>query len=210
MRIAVTPPNAAVAAFLLAAPAGPALAAQSGESLPPATLWEGLLAGLARPLLAPEHLIFVLALGIVAAASPMGLRVPAAFIAATLAGVLARTAAGGHALVEPLVAVSLLAAGLAFLSEPLLRHRLWVAGAAVAGLLHGYASGDEFAGAAGLVIASCLAGLAGVQTMLALAMGAFVAPMLAADPGMRMRLRAAGGALIAMGVLYLGTSLIET
>ena len=72
----------------------------------PSTFVEGLLSGLGHPVIGPEHIAVLLALGLVVGASRLSLMLPVAFIAAMAAGVEAHVSgiavpgveAGDHAI----------------------------------------------------------------------------------------------------------------
>jgi urease accessory protein len=103
----------------------------------------GLAAGLVHPL-AADHLLAVLAVGLLAAADTRWLRAPLVFLAALAAGALAGLGGVLPAPGEAAIAASVLMFGLLLLA-PRLPARQWaltaVAGAA---LLHGLAHGTEW------------------------------------------------------------------
>ena len=108
----------------------------------PSTLLEGLLSGLGHPVIGPDHLAFVIALGIAAAVVPGPLAVIAAFVALSAAGVLLHIAELDVPMIEPLVALTVLMAGAALVWSRSVTRPIWIGLAAVAGLLHGYAFGE--------------------------------------------------------------------
>ena len=171
--------HGALARFRLAAAsalcmcAGAAQAHHVMDYATPATAWQGLLSGLAHPVIGIDHLLFVVGAGVLAARLQRGFTLPLAFvIASTLAVVLG---AGGAALPlgEVWVAVSLIVLG-----GVLLRARA-PHGGAVAGLfllggaVHGVALSEGVVGAEMTPLYAYLAGLALVQC--AIACGAWVA-----------------------------------
>ena len=86
-----------LAAVFLSSPAF-AHHAMGGEV--PQTLFQGLLSGLAHPVIGIDHLAFIVLVGIAAAASGRVLAAPLAFIAATLAGTAIHLAGVGLPLAE--------------------------------------------------------------------------------------------------------------
>jgi urease accessory protein len=131
----------------------------------------GFVSGLAHPLLGPDHLLAMLAVGLWAALAGGRalLGYPAAFVLAMLAGGMA--GAGGPALpvIEPVILASIMVIGAA--AALALRVSLWAAIPALAlfGLVHGLAHGVEGPGGAdyalGFVIAT--GALHGVGILLA-------------------------------------------
>jgi urease accessory protein len=105
-------------------------------------------AGLAHPLTGLDHLLAMLAVGMLASRLPGAKRwtLPASFIAAMIVGCL--VAAIGIALpfVEGLIAVSLLAFGALLLSNRPLSAPMGAALVALFGVFHGHAHGSETIG----------------------------------------------------------------
>ncbi len=159
MTRAISPATAAI--LLVIAP--PALAHHPMGGATPTTFWHGLLSGLGHPILGPDHLMFVLALGVTAAFAAPGLLIPAAFIAATMAGVLVHAAGFDIPLAEALVGATLMVLGAVFLTGRTFTSPVWLVFSALAGIVHGYAFGETIVGADRGVIGAYLAGLAVVQ-----------------------------------------------
>ena len=148
-------------------------------------------------------------MGILAALIPSGLVAIGAFVLGSLGGVLVHAAAIEIPLSEALVAATLIGMGFVFLTGRGLKRGGWPIVLAIAGLLHGYAYGEAVAGAELTPIIAYLIGLALVQFALAVAGKVFVETVTMSDFAMTHRLRAAGGALVALGVLFLATSLVQ-
>jgi urease accessory protein len=129
------------------------------------------LAGLAHPLLGADHLLAMVAVGFLGARFAGGARwaLPAAFVAAMLAGALLGVAGVSLPAVEPMVALSVLALGLAIACALRFPPAAGAAAVAVFALFHGHAhfagqpSGAPFAAfAAGMLIATALLHAAGI------------------------------------------------
>src|SRR5689334_13744989 len=133
----------------------------------PATFMEGLLSGLGHPVIGPDHLAFIVAIGIAAALLRSGWAVVAIFLACSAAGVLGHVARLDVPFLEPLIAASVLAAGCALLWSRGTGERLWQLLAAIAGLLHGYAFGESIVGAEQPVLGAYLLGLAVIEALVA-------------------------------------------
>jgi urease accessory protein len=132
----------------------------------PSTFGEGLLSGLGHPVFGPEHLGFLLAVGIVVGAGGLNLALCGAFIAAMAIGVAVHVNGLGIPAAEILVALSALLAGLLIARGRALSLLGWSALFAVAGFFHGYAFGESIAGAERGALAAYLLGLVIVQSVL--------------------------------------------
>ncbi|MBN9278263.1 MAG: HupE/UreJ family protein, partial [Hyphomicrobium sp.] len=139
-----------------------------------------------------------------------GFGIIAGFIAASSIGVLAHVIELNVPLVELLVAASVIVAGAALAIGLTGARGAWLMLAIIAGLFHGYAFGETVVGAEHNVIGGYLIGLAIIQAVIAsLAMLASRRFLVSAEQS-PMGLRAAGGALTALGLFLLVISLVET
>src|SRR5437763_337228 len=100
------------AAALMCLAASPASAHHVMGGKLPSTFSEGLLSGLGHPVIGPEHLGFLLAVGIVVGASGLSLMLCGVFIAAMAFGVAVHVNGVGIPAAEILVALSALRVGL--------------------------------------------------------------------------------------------------
>jgi urease accessory protein len=195
-----------LAALLALAPL-PALAHHPLGGTVPSSLWEGFASGVGHPMIGPDHLAFLLAAGVLAAALPAarGALAILAFVAGGFLGSLAHVAGIGFGPVEALVALSLAAAGAALLAGA--PAALLPAGFALAGLAHGHAFAEAIIGAEPTPLVAYLTALALTQAGIGL-LAMFVARRVAAaGHGVALR-RAAGFAGVALGVLFLGASIV--
>jgi len=147
--------------LLLILAANPALAHHMEGGRLPTTYLGGLLSGIAHPVIGPDHLVFLLAIGLAGSRSP-GRWVPA-LVACGLGGSLLGLAWPALPWIEPLVALSLVAAGLVALGKlprPLMLPLIGCHGAALAGVM---------VGAEPTPLLAYLLGLGLVQTTLLLA-----------------------------------------
>jgi urease accessory protein len=169
----------------------------------PTTFLEGLLSGLSHPAIGIDHLAFLVTLGVVAAMMPAGIAMIASFVAAATVGELIHAANVELPLSEQLVAVSVIAAGLLIALGLGARQLIWLPFAGAAGLLHGYAFGEEILGADGIVIAAYLTGVVIVCSVIALGVMQFASKVLAlSDAGSR-PLRVAGALIGLLGIVLL-------
>ncbi len=143
--------------------AQPALAHHPLGGRLPASAFEGLMSGLAHPILGPDHFLFVLAIGLLALRVSVGLWLPVAFVLGGLGGAAFHLGSGSLPLVEVGVTGSLALAGfcLARQAEPKSLGMLGLG--AIAGLFHGYAFGEAIFGAEMMPLWSYLIGLTVVQ-----------------------------------------------
>ncbi len=125
--------------MLLAAPAS-AHHAMGGAT--PSNGWEGLLSGLAHPVIGFDHLAFVVAAGLIAARHRRGAFIPIAFVAASLVGTGVHVLAWNLPAPELGIALSVLLIGALLVAR---RESLPISLglAALAGIFHGYAYGES-------------------------------------------------------------------
>lgn len=179
----------------------------------PATFMEGLLSGLAHPVIGPDHLAFIIAIGIAAAVILSGIGLIASFIAASFLGLLAHVARIDIPLTEPLIAFSVIAAGAliaAAKSTDVARSSgVWLALGVGAGLLHGYAFGESIVGAHRVALHGYLIGLAIVSAAIAITAMLVVRRLLETDTLTPARIRIAGAGLGVIGTLLLVASMVS-
>jgi len=142
----------------------------------PATIWQGLASGVGHPVIGLDHLVFLLAAGVLFGAG----RIVSSGRALLLAGLFALAALAGTTLRVPgivvpfgegFVALSLLIIAGCLLLGRMPGLRVGLPLAVVAGLAHGYAFGESVVGAETTPLLAYLAGLA--LTQMALMIGAY-------------------------------------
>ena len=148
----------------------PAAAHHPMDGAMPETLWQGFASGIGHPVIGLDHLAFLLAAGVLAAALPRGdaFRAMAGFLAAGMVGLTLHMAGIGLGMTEALVATSVLLTGLALLVAKPVSAPALLAGFALAGLFHGHAFAEAVIGAEATPIIAYLAGLAVIQGALML------------------------------------------
>jgi urease accessory protein len=188
--------------ILLAAPAN-AHHAMGGAT--PSNGWEGLLSGLAHPVLGLDHLAFVVAAGLIAALHRRGAVIPIAFVAASLIGTRVHALAWTLPATELWISWSVLLFG-ALLMARRQRLALSAALAAGAGVFHGYAYGESIVGAESTPLAAYLLGLALVQLAIGLSTRSLFHLAARRTPDMgSVTLRRAGIVICGVGLAYLST-----
>lgn len=130
--------GSAVGLVVAAAPA----AAHTGDGV------GGVWSGLAHPVLGLDHVVAMVAVGIVAAVLARPLAVPGAFLGAMAAGGALGMAGVPLPAGETAIALSVLLLGLALLAGAALRSDAALGLVAAAGVAHGHAHGLEAPGAA--------------------------------------------------------------
>ena len=199
-------PRHSFALGLLALLPLPAAAHHPMDGAMPQTLWQGFASGIGHPVIGLDHLAFLLAAGVLAAALPrsQALRAVAGFLVAGMAGLALHMVGFGLGMTEALVAASVLLAGLALLVTKRISAPALLTGFALAGLFHGRAFAEAVIGAEATPILAYLAGLSVIQG--ALMLGA----MAMAQQAKRARwLRPAMGAVASFaGVGFLVVALV--
>jgi urease accessory protein len=172
----------------------------------PSDFGEGLLSGLGHPVIGPEHLAFLLAVGVVVGSSGLSLALPAVFVAAMAIGVMLQVAGMIVPGAEILVALSVLLAGYLVARGRALPTITWSALFAAAGIFHGYAFGSSIVGAESTPIGAYLAGLVINQSILTVGVALLVRHMGARFSELAPRL--AGAAILGVGFAALVGDLI--
>jgi urease accessory protein len=148
--------------------AAPALAHHPMGGATPRTLTEGLLSGLAHPVIGPDHLAFVIGIGILSASARHGWALPAIFLVAGALGTALHLGGAGVPGSEWLVAGSVVLMGAAIWLYGRLSAAPTAGLCAVGGILHGYALAESIVGAEPSPLGAYLIGLAAIQLTLAL------------------------------------------
>lgn len=187
----------AVLAALLAI-AGPAEAHHAMGGALPDSLADGLVSGLAHPMIGLDHLAFIVAAGLVAALLG-SIWLPAVFVGASILGVVIHLLELDLPLAELVIAASVLAIG-AFLASGRRRGEqgVWLAVFAFMGIFHGYAYGESIVGAEPTPLAAYLAGLAIVQTVVVVGIAAAASRWSWRADALQLRL--AGAAVFGVGL----------
>jgi urease accessory protein len=187
--------------------ATPAAAHHVADGKTPTSWLEGLLSGIAHPVIGVDHLAFIVVIGLVAAFLQNGRRIMLSFAGALLTGVVLHLVKPNLPMAEVLVAGSVLLAGLVLILQRTSSERLWTVIAASAGLLHGYVLGEPIAGAPSGALVSYLVGLALAQGLIMLPVKTFADVMLVEDRAEALKVQAAGGAVTAIGMFFVASAI---
>jgi urease accessory protein len=158
---------AAIGGLLLLS-SSPVLAHHAMGGATPETFAQGLLSGLAHPVIGLDHLAFLVVAMLLTCVLRGAARflVPLAFIGATLGGTALHVGAANIPLSETLVALSVLVGGVLALSRRFPGAFALGTIFAASGILHGYAYGESIVGAEATPLLAYLAGFAAIQYVL--------------------------------------------
>lgn len=193
------------AAAILLAMAEPALAHHAMDGATPSTALQGLISGLAHPILGLDHFAAVLAVGGLAALTQAGLGPLLAYVALTMAGAALHAAGFGIPGAEPGVALSVLVLGVVLADHRLRSATVALVLFGLTGFIHGYALGETIVGAEPAPLYGYFAGLAVIQ--FAIAFAAMRAAQWLLSNGRAVALRLAGAAIAGFAFATLVQSL---
>ena len=153
---------------------------------------------------------FIVVLGIVAPLMRAGIPMILAFVATAAIGTYARAVNFDYPYVEQLVSLSVVAAGLLIALGLGARKLIWVPLALIAGLLHGYAFGEEVLGADGPVIAAYMIGVTVVCLAIVLAAMLLSSKVLFLSEAGSRPLRIGGALVSILGIILLAQLMMQT
>lgn len=183
----------------------PALAHHAMGGSLPATAFEGFLAGMAHPIIGPDHFAFIVAAGLLAVTRKSGVIIPIAFVIAAMAGTGLHLAQVNLPGVELLIASSVLMGGLVLVLRDRLNTLAVTALAAVAGVFHGYAYGESVVGAEMTPLLAYLIGFTAMQLAISLTacgVGRAIANRRTSDQPPTDALRSAGLVICGVGLAF--------
>lgn len=135
----------------------------------PSTFLQGLLSGIGHPIIGLDHFAFVAGIGLAAVMLKQRFWLPAAFVAATVLGVAVHLFSVDLPLVEPIIALSVLIAGVLLISGTAISFLAWASLFGIAGLFHGYAYGESIIGAEAAPLGAYFLGFGLIQYAIAIA-----------------------------------------
>jgi urease accessory protein len=191
----------------LLATAGTASAHHLMGGKTPSTLADGILSGVGHPIIGPDHLAFLVALGIAVGVGRLSLVTPFLFLVAMACGVAAHVAAVNIAAAELIVGASVLIAGVLIALDWRIPASAWAAIFSIAGFFHGYAYGESIYGAEPAPLVAYLVGLVAVQTVLVVGIAFASRALWTAS---RMGPRLVGAAICGVGFTVLAGQIIPT
>jgi len=170
----------------------------------PGTLVQGLLSGVAHPLIGIDHAAFMVASGILLARVPRGWWAVAALVIGSLVGAILHLNGVSLPSGEMAVAASVILIGVLVVLQP--RIGAWFAAAMLlaAGALHGYAYAETIVGAETTPLLAYLAGFSAIQFVVCAAASAGHRLVMRRIPERARFVGAiAGVAAVAIGVRFL-------
>jgi urease accessory protein len=135
----------------------------------PSTFAQGIASGLGHPIIGPDHLAFLVALGIAVGVGGLSFATPFLFLVAMACGVAAHVAAFNIPAAEIIVALSVVVVGVLLALDRRIPASGWAAILIIGGFFHGYVYGESIYGAETTPLAAYLVGLVAIQTVLVLA-----------------------------------------
>lgn len=182
--------------------ADPAFAHHVMGDRTPVTFADGLLSGLAHPIIGLDHFAAVVAVGCLAAMHRAGPALVLGFVIVMIAGVAAHVRGTTVPGAEIMVALSVI-----FLGTMLLRKHQMSVGVALSmfiavGLIHGYVLGESIYGAEASPLIAYFVGLAAIQSAVALA-AMFVARAVTRRQTDVLSLRLVGAGIVGIGLAVL-------
>ena len=195
--------------FTLMAYAAPTFAHHAMGGKTPETFDQGLLSGIAHPVIGLDHLAFLVVIALLAVKlkSPARFLVPLAFVVATVAGTAVHLAAINLPMTETIIAASLLLGGGLLVLRKDLSGLLLTAMSALFGVFHGYAYGESIVGAESTPLLAYLIGFAIIQYVVMLGIAFGVMKFAKHSTLVQDKLQRAGGAVaILIGSVFIALS----
>ncbi len=199
-----------VAALALSIPT-PAFAHHGMDGQTPTTILQGLLSGLAHPVIGADHLLFLIVAGVLVwmLDGASRYRAVAFLVTGQLLGTSIHLAAISLPIVEAVIALSVVVGGGLLLAHRRPSARQLAVLLVGAGTFHGYAFAEAIVGAETTPLAAYLVGLAVIQALVL--MGISVAleavELRARAPLVARGQRLAGGIAVAGGMLFLALAI---
>lgn len=133
----------------------------------PTTFFQGLISGLAHPVIGFDHLAFLIAMAAAAAYVGRNFMLPLAFVATTIVGAFVHFLAVDIPANETIIAITVFLTGFAVLNSDKVTTNTFIALFAISGLFHGYQYAESIVGADVAVIGSYLFGFGAIQALVA-------------------------------------------
>jgi urease accessory protein len=158
----------AVSMLALVSLATPALAHHAMGGKMPSNFFQGFMSGIAHPLIGPDHLAFIVSVGLLAATRKQGILIPVAFVVAAMLGTGLHLAKLNVPGVELFVSGSILLFGILLTLKNRVNTFTVVGLSVIAGLFHGYAYGESIFGAEMTPLLAYLTGFSVIQLVVSL------------------------------------------
>ena len=187
----------------------PAFAHHPSGGEVPSNFAEGFLSGIGHPVIGIDHLVFVVAIGLVAALSKkLGMVIPVASVAATAAGTALHLQSINLPVPELMISASVLVMGIFLAREKQVNLAIVTAIAAIAGIFHGYAYGESIVGAETTALGAYLLGFCSIQLLIS-AIAFYVARSLIKTAKPCIWLRFAGFTISGIGFAFVSNVILS-
>ena len=186
----------------------PALAHHPFGAETPDNFISGFLSGLGHPVIGLDHFAFVVAMGLLAVLNKKGILIPLVFTLATAIGTIIHLQSIDLPIVEIVIALSVIVAGIALAVEKFNGISLIVL-SAIAGIFHGFAYGEAIFGAEMTPLGGYLLGFIGIQfviSAIAFYLGRLTVSSI--NKNTSLALRFAGCVIAGMGITFLSNGLL--
>ena len=188
--------------------ASPVLAHHPSGGELPSTFIEGLVSGIGHPVIGIDHLVFVVAIGLLAALSKkIGMIIPLAFVVATAIGTAIHLQSISLPVPELIISASVLMMGILLAKEKQINLAIIAAIAAMAGIFHGYAYAESIVGAQTTVVSAYLLGFCSIQLGIS-AIAFYVGRSTIKSSKPAIWLRFAGFAICGIGFAFVSNSIL--
>jgi len=184
--------------------AAPAFAHHPLGGKTPSNFLEGFASGLAHPVIGFDHLAFVVAVGLLAAARPQGFLIPISFLASAMLGTGIHLMSLDLPVVELVVSSSILLFGFLIVSKDIGSTLIICLLAGVAGLFHGFAYGEAIFGAEMTPLVSYLAGFTAIQLLISITVFTIAQKFLNAS-----NMRSAGLVICGVGMAFASSQVVN-
>lgn len=176
----------------------------------PSTFLEGFLSGLGHPVIGIDHLVFAIAIGLLAALkNKLGPIVPVCFVVATAAGTGIHLQGIDLPVPELIISTSVLIMGIFLARENQASLALVTLIGAIAGIFHGYAYGESIVGAETTALGAYLLGFCVIQLGIS-AIAFYLGRLIIDKPtkSYQMSLRFAGFTICGIGFAFVSSAIL--
>lgn len=188
--------------------AHPAMAHHAMGGRMPSNFFEGFMTGMAHPLIGPDHFVFIVSVGLLAAIKRQGILISIAFVLSAMLGTGLHLGGLNLPGVELFVSGSILLSGILLVMKDSPKTTVVVALAAVAGVFHGYAYGEAIFGAEMTPLLAYLIGFSIIQLIVA-ASAFWISKTFLQRSQQHPSLRSAGLVICGIGLAFLSSQVVD-
>ena len=175
----------------------------------PSNFVTGFLSGAGHPVIGIDHLVFVIAIGLLASLrNRLGLVLPTVFVIATALGTAIHLQSVDLPGAELIISASVLIMGIFLAQKNQVNLALISVAAAIAGIFHGYAYGESIIGAETKALGAYLLGFCSIQLVISAIAFYLGQRVLNQPPKSSLLLRFAGFTVCGIGFAFLSSTLL--